>query len=365
MKLLTKSLITAFVTSLLIQSLNAKTTICYKNNWKSPSTIESEKLDGGECKGELSFNDMAKKGWFLKDIKITKGEDGLNYSYILTDEKSMDIDNSTVIKSISMSGTNYKKLEYKPIRAKLQNVNGNKATIAIGNLRVGQSAVIQHYYQNSKSLLVANAYVISSNSLNSTLKLTPFLDLKQNALPTSNRKAQNDDIAIVNYLYNASLIIAPSQDAFSAIRAKYKDNNFLHSDLFGTKLKIEGEPLPSKKIIQDFAIEQNIGTIFFVIDSNVYIVDTKTFTILEKDTISYNFVEDKRMPFYTRVEKIEKNIFNSILDYKTWRVFINSFLGDDKRSEEEQLLENEIELNELSVKGEVYNNYYKSLLGIK
>lgn len=358
MKLLTKGLVTVFVTSLLVQGLSAKTTICYKNNWNSPSTIESEKLDGGECNSDFSFKDMTKKGWFLKDIKITKGKEGLNYSYILTDEKLVNINNSDFMDN------KYTKLEYKPMVARLSNVDGDSATIAIGNLRVGQSAVIQHNYENKKSLLVANAYVVSSNNSTSTLKLMPFLDLKQNAIPTSNRKAVNGDIVIVNYLYDASLIIAPSQDAFSATRAKYRDNNFLHSDLFGTKLKTEGEPLPSKEVIQDYAISQNIGTIFFIIDSSVYIVDTKTFAILEKDTISYNFVEDKKMPFYTRVERIEKNVFKSFLDYKGWLSFIDSFLGDDKRSEEEQLLEDEIEAGELSVKGEIYNNYYKTILGI-
>lgn len=359
MKLLTKSLITIFATTLLTQSLSAKTTLCYKNDWKSPSTIETTKLDGGECKGDFSFNDMLKKGWFLKDIKIAKGKNGLNYSYLLTDEEAIKVNNTDFMDN------KYTKLSYKPMVTRLQNVSEDTATILVGNLRIGQSAIIQHNYENKKSLLVANAYVTSSDSSSSTLKLVPFLDLKQNAIPTSNRKAQNGDIAILNYLYDTSLIIAPSQDAFTATRAKYRDNNFLHSDLFGAKLKYKGEPLPSKQTIQDYAIAQNIGTIFFIIKNNVYIIDTKTFALLEKDTISYNFVEDAKMPFYTRVEKIEKNFFNNILDIDSWLAVVNSFLGDDERSEEEILLEDEIESGELAINGEIYNNYYKAILGIK
>ncbi len=359
MKLSTKSLITIFATTLLAQGLSADTTLCYKNDWKSPSTIETVKLDGGECKGNFSFKEMIKKGWNLKDIKITKGKEGLNYTYLLTDEEVIKVDNSDFMDN------KYTKLSYKPMAARLQNVSGDTAIIAVGNLRVGQSAVIQHNYENRKSLLVANAYVIDSNSSSSTLKLAPFLDLKQNAIPTSNRKAENGDIVILNYLYDTSLIIAPSQDAFSATRAKYRDNNFLHSDLFGAKLKYEGEPLPSKQTIQDYAISQNIGTIFFIIKSKVYIVDTKTFAVLDTDSISYNFVEDERMPFYTRVEKIEKNAFKSALEYKSWFSFLDTFFGDDKRSEEEQLLEDHIKAGELSVKGDIYNNYYETLLGLK
>jgi len=71
------------------------------------------------------------------------------------------------------------------------------------------------------------------------------------------------------------------------------------------------------------------------------------------------------MPFYTRVEKIEANAFDSILDFKGWLSYVDSFLGNDKRSEEEILLEDEIESGELTVKGDIYNNYYEILLGIK
>lgn len=358
MRLLTKAFISLFATALLSQAALAKTTICYKKDWKSPSTIETTELDGGECKGEYSFKDMLKNGWFLKDIKIEKGSKGLNYLYVLTDKKLIDINNANFMDN------KYAKLQYKPMAARLTNVVNDTAQINIPNLRVGQSAIIQHFYSNRKSLIVSNAYVTESNEAGSTLKLIPFLDIKQNAIPTSSRKPVNGDIAIINYLYDASLIIAPSQDAFSATRAKYRDNNFLHSDLFAAKLKIEGEPLPSKEVIQNYAIEQNVGTIFFVIRSKLYIVDTKTFAILERDTISYNFVEDERMPFYTRVEKIEKNPFNDILDYKNWLAIINSYLTDE-RSEEEQLLEDEIDAGVLTVKGEIYNNYYETILGIK
>ena len=302
---------------------------------------------------------MLNQGWFLKDIKIEKGKKGLNYIYVFTDEKTVSIDNSNFLEN------KYQKLDYRAIASKISDVDEDTAKIDIGNLRVGQSAIIQHFYSNDRSLIVSNAYVTESNETNSTIKFIPFLDLKQNALPTSNRKPENGDLAIVNYLYNASLIIAPSQDAFTATREKFRDNNFIHSDLFASYLKNEGIPFPSKEVIQEYAISQNLGTIFFVIDSTVYIVDSKTFAILQKENIAYNFVEDKRMPFYTRIEKIEKNIIDSVLDYEGWLSYVTSFLGDDKRSEEEILLEDEIESGELKVDAEVYANYYKTILGIK
>lgn len=359
MKLLTKTIFTLFATTILSQGLSAKTTICYKKDWNSPATIETTKLDGGECKGKVSYKDMTSQGWFLKDMRIEKGEDGLNYIYVLTDEKLVNVDNAKFMENEKT------KLDYRAIAARIADVTEDTAKIDIGNLRVGQSAIIQHRYSNNHTLIVSNAYVTDSNETSSTIKFIPFLDLKQNALPTSNRKPANGDIAIVNYLYDVSLIIAPSQDAFTATRQKFVDNNFIHSDLFAAYLKSEGKPLPSKRVIQDYAASQNVGTLFFVIDGTVYIVDAKTFAILEKDLVSYNYLEDKKMPFYTRVDKIEKNIIDSVLDFGNLFTYVKEILGEDNRTEEQILLEDQIASGYLKIDAEIYNNYYKTLLGIK
>ncbi len=58
-------------------------------------------------------------------------------------------------------------------------------------------------------------------------------------------------------------------------------------------------------------------------------------------------------------------LFASILNFKSWLSYIDSFLGNDDRSEEEILLEDEIKAGDLTVKSAIYNNYYKALLGLK
>lgn len=357
MRVLSKSLLSVLIASLASSSIYAKDTVCFKNNWTSPSSIESAKLEGGECKGDYSFKEMKKNGWFLKDIKIKKGEAGLNYSYVLTDEEPIKLDNSKLLAENKLA-----KLEFKPFATKIQNVSKDEATIPVGNLRVGQSGIIEHTYENGKSLIVANGYVVSSNANSSTLKITPFLDLKQNAIPTSNRVAISGDRIIMNYLYDASLIIAPSQDAFTSTRKKFTKNNFLHSDLFAVKLKAEGEPLPSKQTIQDFARAQNIGTLFFVIRNDIYVVDTKTFAILSKENISYNYIDDKKMPFYTRVEKIEESAFKNFfsLDFLDGLIY-----QDEKKSEDEILYKDLAKKDKALLNAEIYNKYYETLLGIK
>lgn len=79
------------IISLLASStLLAQTTMCFKEKHNSMSTIESTNLDGGECKGSFSLNDMKQKGWSVDDIKITTLPNGTyNFIYILKDGQNV------------------------------------------------------------------------------------------------------------------------------------------------------------------------------------------------------------------------------------------------------------------------------------
>lgn len=78
-------LLSSITLTLLASTLTyAQTTMCFKENHNSMSTIESTKLDGGECKNTHTINEMKEKGWKVDDIKITTTNQGkYNFIYIL------------------------------------------------------------------------------------------------------------------------------------------------------------------------------------------------------------------------------------------------------------------------------------------
>jgi cytochrome c553 len=94
-------------------SLNAKTTLCYKNNWNNPATIESQQFQGSICKGKYSIDDMKKIGWKVEDIKISTKNDNFNYIYILkqSDDKNIDV----------------KKIDYAKLEAQMKKAKQQKA----------------------------------------------------------------------------------------------------------------------------------------------------------------------------------------------------------------------------------------------
>ena len=327
MKIFNKLLLLG-ATCLLSSNLLAQETVCFKNSVDKPSSVESLPLDGGVCNGKISLNEMKTNGWEILDIKIVPDNSKFNYTYYLIKNENK---NSVEESSVKVEKSSKENLSFKPMGVKIENMQDNKTTINVGNLAIGQSGIVVHIYDQDKRLIVSNAKVISSNNNSSVVEFFSFDDLKQDALPTSRRQIAIGDILVLNYMYNSSLLITPTLDSFQAIRAGFKLNNFIHSDILAAKLKINNKPYPTKKDFQEFAIEQNLGTIFFALDDKVYIVDTKTFIILESYVLSYS-KDETMMPFYTRVEEIE----SSILDFS---------LFSDKKT--------------LS-----YDDYYKRILGL-
>lgn len=85
MRLLTSLVTLGLITA---SALSAKTTMCFKENHTSMSTIESTALDGGACSSTKSVQDMKKDGWSVDDIKIEKSSTGSNYIYIFKKDEN-------------------------------------------------------------------------------------------------------------------------------------------------------------------------------------------------------------------------------------------------------------------------------------
>lgn len=85
MKLLSSLALTSILTASIAV---AQTTMCFKENHKSMATIETTSLNGGECKGQKSVQDMKNEGWSVADINIDKSDTGSNYIYIFKKEQA-------------------------------------------------------------------------------------------------------------------------------------------------------------------------------------------------------------------------------------------------------------------------------------
>jgi ribosomal protein L24 len=196
----------------------------------------------------------------------------------------------------------------KPLILKVDNIDNDIITIKKGNIQLGKSGVVLHIYENTEKIILASVSVISSNENESKLKISEFDGLIQDAIPTNKRKVKAGDVMVLGYLYNKSMIITPNLDTYNDVKKRFFLNNFLHPDIFGAKLRISNRLFPRKEDIQNFAREQNLGTIFLVMNKKVYIIDSKNFSVLSSFETEYDVKKEYAMPFYTRIEKFEESV---------------------------------------------------------
>lgn len=194
-------------------------------------------------------------------------------------------------------------------KAVVSGISGDFCEVYVGDLQIGQSAIITHHYTNDKIAIVAVAEVVNSSPTKSTLKINHEDILAQDAFPKIGRKVQNGDIAIINHLYSNVLIIAPNFEAFKAAGAIFENTNIQDPDIIGAHFKIQNIPLPSKNDFQKFANSQNIGLFVFAFDQKAHIVDAISFKNIQTVDIKY---EDKETysPFYTNIEDIKGAIYD-------------------------------------------------------
>ena len=219
-------------------------------------------------------------------------------------------------------------LELKKEEVAILAVDKDKIVIDKGRLIVGQSGVVKHHFNFEKSSILAYGFVISSNEQNSTVSLQDREVLPQDALPKTNLKPTKNDKFVLNHLYNASLMIVPNFSAKQKVKELYSKHFFLNSDIFAAYLKIEETPVPTKEIIQKFALQNELGTIVIFSQNKIYLVDSISFKIIKVDDVKVD--DNKTMsPFLTNVQNIKKGVldFTSLEDIKDYHKYYNNLLG--------------------------------------
>ena len=126
-------------------------------------------------------------------------------------------------------------------------------------------------YSATGNIIIALATVSTIDNNHATVIIKQNNILTQDALPTTKFKVQNNDLFILNHLYNVSLLIVPNKQSKNIIKHNYSRQTFINEDFFASHLKLNETPIPTKKIIQDFCTNQQIGTIFIAVNNILYI----------------------------------------------------------------------------------------------
>jgi len=185
----------------------------------------------------------------------------------------------------------------------------NVAKIKVEKIDVGVSGYIVHHITDQHSSILKNCVVTDFDAVSgiATLSMRDFNLLNTNALPQGRWKVQVGDTAELAFGYTRSLLIAPSEEIYYQITKSIK-TQWVHPDLFATLLSIHGHPTPLQEDFKDLGVAASVGLVFIYLDKKLYTVDIKSFKILRIDDTPLT-QDSVKLPFYSRVEKIDANWF--------------------------------------------------------
>ncbi len=198
------------------------------------------------------------------------------------------------------------------VESRLTVVKGDEATISIPKADVGISGFVVRKLAADHSMIIAAATVVSfeKGQKRATLRLAPYTLFRNNNLPTLKLKPKAGDKVILAYGYDRGLLIAPNEEIYYTLTRSMKDETFVHPDVFATLLSYHGHPTPLKEDFSGFCNNVTTGLLFLYLEQKLYTLDCQSFKILNVQNAPLR-EKSKKLPFYSRVEKIEANWFGA------------------------------------------------------
>jgi len=198
-----------------------------------------------------------------------------------------------------------------------------------GTIKVGSSGIIEHSFDASHSTIIATVVITDKIDGKLRLKILPFKNLEQQALPNYSITPKVGDKVILNYLYNRALPITPSKEIYTHVINKFSNIDWIHPDIFAAKLLKDYNPTPSVELFQKECRYEDYALIFLAVDGKGEFIDCNSMKSIK--TVSLPVANDVKAPFYSRIIAIKGRLFGL-------------FGGDGVKN---------------------YDNYYKKLFGIK
>ena len=212
---------------------------------------------------------------------------------------------TTVLFTSLYAYTNFSQYE-----TKVDSINGKYLQINDStNFKIGSSGILIHDFDTQHSTIVSRVEVIDKKEGKATLSYKKFNDLEQNALPTYNIAPAVGDKVILNYLYTKSMAIVPDSQTLKSVTNKFSQVDWVHPDIFASKLAIDYTPKPEKEDFQQECKNNSFSLLFFAIENSGYFVDCNSFKILYKVEINNQSTEKPQTPFFNRIGDIKGRMF--------------------------------------------------------
>ncbi|MDH5464976.1 MAG: plasminogen-binding N-terminal domain-containing protein [Thiovulaceae bacterium] len=193
--------------------------------------------------------------------------------------------------------------------------------IKADDVKIGTSGVVVHKVNGTFETIVSRVEVTKLKNGLAILKMVPFTDLEQEALPRLDTKPAVGDMVKLNWLHQRVLVVASTLNAYSTLTIPRDGVTFIHPDIFAAHLSYEGHPSPLKEDFQSFCQQFDVGMVQIAVENQLFSVDCHSFVVLETKEIKVSDAK-KQKPFYTRIKEIDADWWGEgsdpIVDYNKY-----------------------------------------------
>jgi hypothetical protein len=227
----------------------------------------------------------------------------------------------------------YDKPVFEEYSVTLRTVSKNRATIDDSPLiAVGSSGIVMRRFENSQETIIARAVVLAKDGISALVELRPYDALAQNTFPKLAIVPKSGDEIRLNYLYDRSLIIAPTYENHKIITDFFTKVNWVHPDIPAAYLAKKYTPNPSVKDFQELCGINLTGLIAFNIDKKGYFVDCTSFKVVRTFSLPTKNTNDEQQPIAPFYSRISDNIKTSPLvigkkQIKEYAAYYKQLLG--------------------------------------
>ena len=190
------------------------------------------------------------------------------------------------------------------VNTSVASISGKNITLSRSLPRNGMSGVVIHNYGSDLKAITSRLIQTS----NGHAVLIEDEVIQHDSLPTINTAIARGDRVIGGYLYSNVLVLAP--DANSYARATSSANKtWIHPDLYALYLSQEGEGIPTRENLAEFAKKYQVGLVYIIKKGSAVLLDPISGKHVGQKGLNGNPSKAK-FPFFMRFDKIDSGWFS-------------------------------------------------------
>lgn len=192
------------------------------------------------------------------------------------------------------------------VHTSVKSVKGNSITLNSRFPVNGMSGVIVHDYGSGLRAITSRMTQVSSNG-GASLLSADVID--HESLPTIKTAVTAGDKVIGGYLYNTILVLSPDADTYAKITSS-DHKKWVHPDLFALYLSVQGDDIPTKENLANFAKKFQVGLVYIVRRNAAVLFDPVSGKIVGQKSMSA-LPKEGAFPFFMRFEQLDSAWFGS------------------------------------------------------